>query len=374
MALGKPDMSNSYAFVTYSYLHGKIKRAISLIETIDLSHPTSARLLLAAACLEFNALSIDLHGVSSYLKGCYLARLFGNPKFSTLSQKISAAREKLISSEWYNHYWRLESPVFGDEYEPTELKKETSFLAVDSITKCERQIIDNLKENCDYTLFGSCIESEIGSMDEIFKDKTLMLLDYLSFLCGECVRLCKEINEALSSPTLEALAMGLSFSNELYKKNRLPDEIRRFNTEREKALDEYDEDSPERVSEEIYYLQRKKTEIMAGRLGGFFNIWNKNTDKKTGEIDFLGVTKEFYPRRGAYAEELMNPYQVSYRLDEVYMYDYITSEIKRLRKKEKGLPMVSTDSLTPITVNVDNRSITMTGEHATYNELFDKNE
>ena len=374
MALGKLDLNNSYAFVTYSYLNGKIKRVISLIETIDLSHPTSARLQLAAACLEVNALNIDLHGVSAYLKGCYLARLFGNPKFSTLSQKISAAKEKLFSSEWYNHYWRLESSVFGKGFEPTEFEKESSFLTVDSVTKRERQIIDNLKENCDCTMLGLSIESEIDSMDEFFKGKTSILLDYLSFLCGECVRLCKEINESMSSPTLEALAMGLSLSNELYKKNRLPDEIKRFNTEREKALDEYDEDTPERVFEEIYYLQRKKKEIMASRLGGFFNIWNKNTDKKTGEVDFLAVIKEFYPQRGSYREELMNPYQVCYRLDEVYMYDYITNEIKKLRKKEKELPMVNTDSLNPITVNVDNRSITLTGEHATYNEYSDNDE
>lgn len=374
MVLEKPDVNNRYALVTYSYLQGKIKRIISEIETIDLSRPTSARLLLAATCLDINALCIDLYGVSSFIKQCYLARLFGSPKFSTLAQKISSAKEKLFSSEWYNHYWRLECPVFGDEYEPTEFEKATSSLEVDKITMKERSIIDNLKENCDYIMFGMEIEGEIDSMDKIFKNKTSMLLDFLSFLCGKCVRLCKEIHDALTNPTVEALAMGLSLSNELYKKNRLPDEIKRFNTEREKALDEYEEESSERISEEIYYLQRKKKEIMASRLDGFFNIWNKNVDKKNGEVDFLAVTKEFYPRRGCYADTLMNPYQVSYRLDEVYMYDYITNEIKILRKKEKELPEERTESRQPITVNVDNRSIAMTGEHATYNEYSDKDE
>ena len=370
MAFEKPDLNNNYAFVSYGILSRKIERMVAIIDNINLSSPISAKLMLAAACYDANVLCSDLSGVLKYAQSCYLARLHGKPKFATHGQHLSQSIEKLYRSKWADHYWKIQSPYFMDGAEPTKEELAESKQALDNASKMAKIMLDNLGDNCDCVQFGDEIRYSTGEFEKFLKDKEFALLDLLFSLCRECVKYCQELHEAIEKPTLDALARGLYLSNELYKKNRLSGEIERLNTEREKALDEYDKDTPERLSEEIFYLQEKKQEMNARRLSSFFTFWNKYKDSKTGEVDFLAIAKEYYPNHRTY--EIMDPNQLCFRFDDVYLYDYITKEIKRLRKIEKDLPTEYSDIKRSITINVDNRTITMTGKDAKYIENPEK--
>lgn len=370
MAFEKPDLKNNYVFVSYGFLSRKIERMVAIIDNINLSSPISAKLMLAAACYDANVLCSDLCGVVKYAQSCYMARLYGKPKFATHGQHLLQAIEKLYRSKWADHYWKTQSPYFLDGEEPTKDELAESKQAIDNASKVAKIMLDNLSESCYGIQYGSEIQYSTGEFEKFLKDKEYVLLDLLSFLCRECVRYCQKLHEAIEKPTLDALAKGLYLSNELYKKNRFSDEIDRFNTERDKALDEYDKDTPERLSEEILYLQEKKQELNAIRLSSFSTFWNKYKDTKTGEVDFLAIAKEYYPNSGAY--EIMEPNQLCYRFNEVYLYDYITKEIKRLRKIEKDLAADYCDNKRSVIINVDNRTITMTGKDAKYIENPDK--
>lgn len=366
MVFEKPDLNDKYAFASYESLSRKIDSLLAIIDNINLSSPISAKLMLAAACYDANVLYSDLVGVAKYAKTCYMTTLHGKPKFATHGQHLSQAIEKLYRSKWADHYWKTQSPYFLDGTEPAEEELAESKQAIDNASKEAKIMLDSLGEKCDGIQFGDEIRYSTGEFENFLKNKEFVLLDLLSILCRVCARCCQELHEAIENPTLDALAKGLYLSNELYKKNCLPGEIERINAEREKALDEYDKDTPERLPEEIFYLQEKKQELNYSRYSSFSTFWNKYKDSKTGEVDFLAIAKEYYPNNGAY--EIMEPNQLCYRFNEVYLYDYITKEIKRLRKIEKNLPKDYGDSKRSITINVDNRTITMTGKDAKYIE------
>lgn len=321
--------------VSHNNLHKKIERVISLVESIDLTNPISAKLLLVASCIESTALYEELLLYRSIVGEYYMPNLAGIPSFVELGQRLSNAADKLFCSDLlgcYRRYERLSVEGFSEKID------KDSALKIQTVNLCSKkahEVFNKLKSFWEDRKSHYNKDFDFSKVERFNVMGITDLISFLSYLCFSCNSRCIELNEAILKPTFSSLKKGLELFSEDYLNIEFPQIIKQFDIDRKLALDEFDDNTSERIAEEIKYLQLKKNEIQNNCNKDFFNVWIESTFSKNNKVNYEAVINKLRPERDMYVENLMNEKLLKSNLKEVYLYEYITSEIKRIRVIQK---------------------------------------
>ena len=184
---------------------------------------------------------------------------------------------------------------------------------------------------------GLRLKDDLSKADIFFSTRMSDLIGLLNNLCFRCSSVSAALSEKIEKPSFESLKKGLELETIFYLSSTFPEIIKQFNKDKELALDEYDENSTERITEEIRYLQERKKEIQNKCNIVFFEVWKECMDSITNTINYEAIINKLRPDADEFVEDIMKESRLKSNLKEVYLYDYITSEIKRLKKKQSQI-------------------------------------
>lgn len=319
--------------VSHSNLQRKIERVQALVESIDLSSPISAKLLLVATIIEVASFNEELWQYHNVVEEYYLPDLAEKPTFASLGQKLKYSADKLYGSDLAGCFRRYESLSLEERNKATEYKIKV----VNHVLSGAQKKFNQLIEDCNQSGSYKKMKDDLSKADNIFSTGIPDLVGLLNYICFTCSSISTSLSEIIEKPSFKSLKNGLELETESYLSHTFPEKIKQFNKDKERALDEYDENSTERITEEIKYLQEKKKEIQNNCNKNFFDVWKECMDPKTNSVNYEGVINKLRPDRDAYVEDIMNDARFKSNLKEVYLYDFITSEIKRLKGKQRQM-------------------------------------
>ena len=344
--------SNILSLQKFSLEHDALKKdiehVIELLKFIDLSSPISAKLMLLATSIEIATLCDNLQGCISVLEEYYIPSLAKKPTFDVLGHYLSKAVEELYESEdayYYRDYYGIKSLTKGER---PNFYGKADINAIERSAECAIEVFNKMKEYCEDGIYISDIHILMSKVESFFDTPITDMINLIYYQRQRFCEICDIMAQMIQAPTFKSVKNGLELITDEFLGSNFQKIIKDFNIEKEHALDEFDEDTSEKITEGIKYLQEKKRDIHENSNKYFFNLWIDNMNSKTKKVNFEAVINEFHPQIGVYNDDILNEEKIISNLKDIYMYDYITSEIKRqkeiLRKMQEPQKAVKYDS------------------------------
>ena len=354
----------------------KADRVISIIKNIDLSKYVSSQLMAAAACVEVAEFNECLRATQESERKIYTGSLLQcTPTLETYIKHFKEAK-KSLDNPYYPEavclYIKENDPILYSEPTLSQIQKNyEKALSKDLITlnfiknhdsvtylqfeedELYRDHVIINDEYCDVTPakegtprdFNTLIDSWATGVKTGMSEDIFILLKQLDDTITEI----SNLNYIVNNPRAEALANGLEQMFSSYLVHYWIEEQAKIELKIELLMREYDEEDTEGITNALFYfyeeLRMEKRPFPQDV--GFVNLWHKHLSKDNKPEKYLSLAQEMLLDWNKY-KRFFKGGVLGRCFQEIQMDEYISYELRDLRKAQKHKAKESKGQLTDV--------------------------